>query len=144
MHGLRSRRARRIPALIAALGLFLVGTNYCVLAGLAGDTRMACLTVSGDAGVPACHRAHAAKHSDSSRPAAKPSCCPDPVVAPATPTLDKADANGPPAADVPLAAVVVAASPMVATWHGHRPAPDGQPPTRLARAPDSARAPPLA
>jgi len=144
MHGLRSRRARRIPALIAALGLFLVGTNYCVLAGLAGDTRMACLTVSGDAGVPACHRAHAAKHSDSSRPAAKPSCCPDPVVAPATPTLDKADADGPPAADVPLAAVAVAASPMVATWHGHRPAPDGQPPTRLARAPDSARAPPLA
>jgi len=147
MHGLRSRHARRTPALIAALGLFLAGTNHCMLAGLAGDTRMACLSVPQDApsaANPACHRAHAAKDSDSQRPAARPSCCPDPVVAPPTPTLDEADAGGPPAADAPLTAVVVPTSNMVAAWHGHRPAPDGQPPTRLARAPAPARAPPLA
>ena len=144
MHGLRSRRTRRIPALIAALGLFVVGTNYCVLAGLAGDPRMACLTVSDDVAVPACHRAHAAKDSDAQRPAARPSCCPDPVVAPAPPTVDKADASYLPVADAAPAALAAPASPMTVLWHGHRPSPDGQPPTRLARAPALARAPPLA
>jgi hypothetical protein len=147
MHRLRRRRARRAPALIAALGLFLAGTNYCVIAGLAGNTRMACLTVPSDAAaaaLPPCHRTHAAKDSDSQRSDATPSCCPHPVVAPVAPTLDKADAMGPPVADALVAALAARASPPIAAWHGHRPAPDGEPPTRLARASAPARAPPLA
>lgn len=147
MYDFGSRRARRLPAMIAALASFLLGTNFCVLAGLGGDTRMACLSMAKDAAsaaVTACHRAAHAKGSDSQRPAARPSCCPDPVVAPATPAPEKADAASSPVADAPLALIAASAWPAPGAWNGHRPAPDGQPPTRLARAPVLARAPPLA
>lgn len=147
MKRLGSHRARRIPALIASLTLFLVGSNYCVLSALSGDTGMACLTMPSDASsaaVPACHRAAPATDSGSEEPAAKPSCCPDPVVAPASPVVEKADATFTPLANDALAAVVSIASAATIQWHGHRPAPDVQTPTRLARAPGPARAPPLA
>lgn len=147
MHSPHSRRARRIPALIASLALFLLGSNYCVLSALSGDTGMACLTLPGDASsaaVPACHRAAPATDSQSDQPAATPSCCPDPVVAPAPPVVEKADATFTPLTDAVLATVISFASPTAIDRHGHRPAPDGQPPTRLTRAPAPARAPPLA
>jgi len=147
MHSLRSRRARRIPALIASLALFLLGSNYCVLGALGGDTRMACLTMPSDASsaaVPACHRAAPATDSQSEKPAAKPSCCPDPVVAPTTPVVEKADAAFTPLSEATFATVISLAPPTAIDRHGHRPAPDGQPPTRFTHAPAPARAPPLA
>ncbi len=147
MHSLFSRRARRTPALIASLALFLLGSNYCVLGALGGDTRMACLTVPGDASsaaIPACHRAAPATDSHSKKPTAKPCCCPDPVVAPASPVVEKADASFTPLAHAVLATLISFTSPTAIDSHGHRPSPDGQPPTRLSRAPAPARAPPLA
>ena len=147
MHSLFSLRARRTPALIASLALFLLGSNYCVLGALVGDTRMACLTVPGDASsaaIPACHRAAPATDSHSKKPIAKPCCCPAPVVAPAAPVVDKADATFTPIAPAVIATVISFASPTTIDLHGHRSAPDGQPPTRLTHAPAPARAPPLA
>lgn len=147
MHLIRGHRARRIPALIASLALFVVGSNYCVLSGLAGDTSMACLTMPRDASaaaVPACHRTAPATGSQHEKPAARPSCCPDPVMASAAPLVEEADTVSRPLADDMLATVISAASPATIQWHGHRPAPDGPTPTRLARAPVQARAPPLA
>src|SRR5512134_3970318 len=122
MHSLRRRRARRLPTLIASLALFLLGGNYCVLAALVGDTGMACLTMPSDASsaaVPACHRAATATDSGSEEPAAKPSCCPDPVVAPTSPVVEKADAAFTPLADDALAAAVSVASTGTIQWHGH-------------------------
>jgi hypothetical protein len=147
MKRLRRQRARRIPALVASLALFLLGSNYCVLGVLSGDTGMVCMSMPSDASsaaVPACHRAVPATDSGSEKPAAMPSCCPDPVVAPASPVVEKADAAFTPLADDAIAALVSVAAPASLQWHGHRPAPDTRSPTRLARAPVPARAPPLA
>jgi hypothetical protein len=147
MGHLRTSRARRVPALVAMLGLFLLGSNYCVLAGLSGDTRMPCLTVATDAStqaVPPCHRPAPEGDSDPRSPAGHPSCCPDPVVAPAAAAIERIDAASitlPHAAPITLAAP---ASPVQAAWHGHRPAPDGDTPARITHAPVPARAPPLA
>lgn len=147
MKRLRSHRARRLPTLIAAIALFLTGSNYCMLSALAGDTRMACLATPGDASeaaVPACHRAAARTPSDTKPPAATPSCCPDPVVAPLAPTIDKSDG----AITLPPHALVATldspASPAVIDRHGPPPAADAEPPPRFAHAPVPARAPPLA
>ena len=147
MHAFRSHRARRVPALIATLALFLLGSNYCVLSALSGDTRMACLTMPGDASsaaVPACHRAAPASDSHSGRPAAKPSCCPKPLLIPSSPVIESAAGSSVPVVDGVIAAVISFASPAAIDRHGQRPVTDGQAPTRLARAPAPARAPPLA
>lgn len=146
MQTFRSRRAHR-PALIAALALFVLGSNYCVLGALCRDTGMACLTTpstASSAAVPACHHAAPATASHSKQPAARPSCCPDPVVAPASPVVEKWNAGFTPLSDAILASVIAVASPTAIDLHGHRPAPDGQPPPRLVYAPAPARAPPLA
>jgi len=157
MNARRRFRSRPFPALIAALGLFLLGNNYCVLAVLAGDARMACTATAADAGsVPACHRSVAASvptghgaatagDEGTKRPTGKPSCCPAPVVTPAAPFLEKSDVALHVLPHAELAVSNVGVSPATfCIWHGHRPAPDGQPPTRLACAPLAARAPPLA
>jgi hypothetical protein len=142
MHRLHGRR---VQALIAALA-FLVGSNYCLLAAVGGRTPMACLSVpalTSGAAVPACHHA-AATGDHSKKPAAKPSCCPDPVVAPASTVIGKTDAAASPVADAILVASLAPAAATAIERHGHRPTPDDRPPTRLARAPVPARAPPLA
>ena len=147
MSRLRSHRARRVPALIASLALFLLGSNYCVLTALTSGAPMACLTIGSDAAsaaVPACHRSAATSDRDSDKPAARPSCCPDPVVAPVSPVIEQADGTFTPLVHVVLATIISPASPAAIDRHGQRPAPDGQPPPRFAHAPAPARAPPLA
>ena len=154
MDRMKRLRRQRLPAAIfsiAALALFLAGSNYCMLSALAGDTRMACLATPGDASaaaVPACHRVARRTQSDSKPtsepPGAKPSCCPDPVVAPITPAIEKADGA---ITLLPHAVVVTIASPVspaAIDRHGPRPAPDAEPPPRFTLAPAPARAPPLA
>ena len=148
MNRLRSLRACRVPALIACLVLFVVGSNYCLLSAWSGNTRMACMTVPRDAGalpVQRCsHCAPSAKHDGPGSASAGRSCCPAPVVLPSAPSLDKDVAVAAPYA-VPFLAVASAPSRWFASaWHGRPRLPDGQPPTRLARARLSARAPPLA
>ena len=139
-------RALHVPALIASLALFLMGSNYCVLTALSGDTRMACMSMPGDpaaGAVPACHRA-APTDRHSRTPAPKPSCCPRPLVAPAAPVIETPVGSIALDDDAIAAPAVTPASAATRAWRGHRPAPDGQPPPRLVCAPISARAPPLA
>ena len=140
------RRTSRTPVLIAALALFLVGSNYCMLSALAGNASMACLRAPGAsaASVPACHRAAAPTDSHSKPPAAKPSCCPDPVVAPVAPTIEKTVGAITLLPHAVVATIVSPASSAAIDRHGPRPAPDAEPPPRLAHAPTPARAPPLA
>ena len=134
-------RFRRLLA-VACLGLYAVGSNYCVLAAGAARTRMACATVAKPAEATSCCHPVAPASAPAERPAATPSCCPAPVIAP--PTLALGDESGVPAAHAILADANLTLPVAVTTWHGHRALPDGQPPTRLARAPVPARAPPLA
>ena len=147
MHSLHRRRARSTPALIASLAQFLMGSNYCVLSALSGNAGMACLMMPGDASsapVPACHAAAPASDHDADEPAAASSCCPDPVVAPIAPVLEKADGAFMPLADAVLASILVPASPTAVDRHGQPVAPDAEPPPRFTHAPSPARAPPLA
>ncbi len=150
MKRFRSHRSRRVPAAISAiasLALFLLGSNYCVLSALSGDTPMACLTLPADASaaaLPACHGAAPSGDHDSTKPATTPSCCPDPVVAPAAPVIEKADGTFTSLAHAVLASTISPASPTAIDRHGQRSAPDGQPPPRFTHAPVPARAPPLA
>lgn len=147
MKRLLRHRGRRLPALIATLALFLMGSNYCVLSALSGNTRMACLVAPGEASsaaVPACHRAAAPTHSDSKPPAATPSCCPHPVVAPAAPEIEKADDASTALPHAVLATIIAPSTPAALDRHGPRPAPDAEPPPGFAHAPAPARAPPLA
>lgn len=150
MDRMKRLRRHRLPAAIlstATLALFLMGSNYCVLSALSGDTRMACLTMPGDASsaaVPACHAAAPASDHDADEPAAAPSCCPDPVVAPIAPVLEKADGVFVPLAEAVLASILITASPTAVDRHGRPAAPEAEPPPRFIHAPVPARAPPLA
>jgi len=145
MSTFRVLRARRSPALVAALALFLVGSNYCLLSAWAGNADMACLTIPSAAEKSAagtCHHCAPAK-SRAGHESARPSCCPAPVVTPQTPSIDRSMEAAPLASD--LFSAVAFISPQIASaWHGHRVLPDDRPPTRLACAPSPARAPPLA
>jgi hypothetical protein len=151
MHAFRASRARRVPALIACLALFIMGSNYCMLSAWGGNADMACLSLpKATAPAPAAvaatcgHCLPASQTAESTTADAEPagsSCCPAPVVTPSGPTLDRDQA----VASVLFNAVL--AEPALhpaSAWHGHRALPDGRPPTRLARAPLPARAPPLA
>lgn len=149
MNRLRRHRARQIPALIVSLALFVVGSNYCLLSAWGGNTRMACMTVPRDAAAatPAsqCHHcAPAGKRSPTGDADAGRSCCPSPVVVPSAPSLEKEGAIAAPSVAAFLAVVVDSSPLLVGSWHGRLLLPDGQPLTRLTRAPLSARAPPLA
>jgi hypothetical protein len=147
MNRRRRLRARLVPGLIGCLALFVLGSNYCLLSAWGGNARMACLVLPGTAAAKATQCSHCAPatspaHTRSAP--AKPSCCPAPVVIPSAPSIQGEDADPAPSA---MAVLVVASVPSplsTSTWHGRLLLPDGQPPTRLARAPLSARAPPLA
>jgi hypothetical protein len=138
---LRVLRARRVPVRIAFLALFLAGSNVCLLSAWGGNAAMACLTLPGAATqAPRCHHCAPSPASRTGQQSAR-SCCPDPVVTPASIALDRCDTPATPVAEMDLAAV----SPQPASaWYGYRACSDGRPPTRLARAPLPARAPPLA
>jgi hypothetical protein len=138
----RVLRARRSPALIACLALFLVGSNYCLLSAWGGNAAMACLSLP-TAAAQAPVRCHHCAPARAGHENARPSCCPAPVVTPQALAIDRDDAATPTPSDL-FAAVVPASLPIASAWHGHRVLPDGRPPTRLARAPLPARAPPLA
>lgn len=144
MSAFRVLRARRVPAIVAGLALFLVGSNYCLLGAWGGNAAMACIALPATAAqTPArCHHCAPAS-SRAGHENTRPSCCPAPVVTPQALSIDRHDVATPIAFD--LFAVVASPSPQLASaWHGHRVLPDGRPPTRLARAPLLARAPPLA
>jgi len=131
--------ARRSVARIALLALFLAGSNVCLLSAWAGNASMACLTLPGTAAqAPRCH--HCAPASRAGHESAR-SCCPDPVITPASIALDRVDTTATPIAEMDLAAVSLQPANV---WHGVRENSDGRPPTQLARAPLPARAPPLA
>lgn len=139
---LRVLRARRVPARIACLALFLAGSNFCLLSAWGGNAAMACLSLPvAQAQAPArCHHCAPSPASRAGHESAR-SCCPDPVVTPASIALDRGETPAAPVAEMDLAAV----SPQPASaWYGYRACSDGRPPTRLARAPLPARAPPLA
>jgi hypothetical protein len=141
---LRVLRARRVPARIACLALFLAGSNFCLLSAWGGNAAMACLTLPRAAAqAPArCHHCAPSPASRAGHESAR-SCCPDPVVTPQALAIDRDDAAGPTSSDL-FVAVVPVSLPVASAWHGLRVLPDGRPPTRLARAPLPARAPPLA
>jgi hypothetical protein len=139
MNTLRSS-SRRLPAIVVCLALFLLGSNYCVLAAWSGHVRMDCMSVAAAVKAkPTCPRcaSHAGKHAE-----AKPSCCPAPVVQPSAPSIEKAAIlyMGP----VLAAAIDADATPPLTAHRGDIAACESPPPTRLARAPLPARAPPLA
>ena len=138
---LRVLRARRVLVRIACLALFLAGSNVCLLSAWGGNVSMACLTLPrAAAAAPArCHHCAPAPTSRTGHESAR-SCCPDPVVTPASIALDRGDTPATPVAEMDLAAV---APQPASVWHGHRASSDGRPPTRLAGAPLPARAPPL-
>jgi hypothetical protein len=140
MKPFRRPGAVRSMALIACLGLFLAGSNYCLLTGWSGIGDMACLTMPvPQAGPPACGKC--AGHGEDKPKTAQRSCCPAPVVAPSAPALDKADA---PAAVLFTLATVAPSAPALASHRGLPAASESPPPARLVRAPLPARAPPLA
>jgi len=128
-------------ARIALLALFLAGSNVCLLSAWAGNASMACLTLPAAAAqAPRCHHCAPAPSSRAGHESGR-SCCPDPVVTPASIALDRVDTAATPVAEMDLAAVSL--QPATA-WHSIRASSDGRPPTQLARAPLPARAPPLA
>jgi len=137
-------RARRVPALLLGLALFLAGSNYCLLSAWAGNTRMACMATPGAAATPRCP--HCAPAGPSSRPHAPAgrSCCPDPVLVPDAPVLAKAVASHPAPSPVALAALVAPSVAPSLSEHSPPRSSAGPPPTGLARALRAPRAPPLA
>lgn len=145
MNLFRARRVR-LPALVACLALFLAGSNYCLLSAWAGNTSMACLVAPGEA--PAAKAAKCGHCAPATKPATGgetgQSCCPAPVVTPSAPTVEKGSAFAGPPVTAFIAAVIVSSAPHASAWHGRQHVPDAQPPTRLARPPLPARAPPLA
>jgi len=144
----RTARARRLPALIACLALYVVGSNYCLLGAWTGNTDMACLVLpkAGVSPVAATCRHCAPRQGDSHtrKDTARASCCPAPVVTPSAFSLDRDVATATPTSELFVAVNAEPSFQPLSAWHGHRALPDGQPPPRLARAPVPARAPPLA
>lgn len=136
----RRPRAVRFAALIACLGLFLAGSNYCLLADWSGIGDMACLTVPApETTSTACGKCTG--HGEGTTESVQRSCCPAPVVAPSAPTVDKADA---PAFTLIALASETPSTPALASHRGRPAASESPPPARLVRAPLPARAPPLA
>jgi len=142
----RADRPRRLASLAGAL-VFLAGSNYCLVAGLAG-VPMSCLGLAKPAtAAPAGHCAKAAAHGGHcpAKPAGAdagrlPPCCVV-LVSTATPQV----ACPPPADAAPLALAlpdVDAIAPAVACRAPI--ADESPPPLRSKPAPPSGRAPPLA
>src|SRR5688572_16076359 len=110
-------RGARTAALIACLGLFLLGSNYCLLSAWSGTGDMACLAMPAPEAKPSacgkCSGRGAEKPADAGR-----SCCPDPVVAPSAPAVDKPSAEVSWAAPVTL--VIESTSTPALTSHRGR------------------------
>jgi hypothetical protein len=140
-----------------ALALFLAGSNYCLVGGIAAHfgARVSCMAPAGAAS-GSCHAAPASSHCaraasaagssrNHARPArtATPPCCVAlaPVVAS---TGVKIFASAPALALPVVPAADVVAAPLHASWRGHRIFRDSGPPPLHPRAPLSPRAPPLA
>ena len=153
MMGIRQRPARRATAAFA-LALFLAGTHYCLVGGVASvfGARFSCMTPA-PAAAGSCHSAPAGSHCShsASTPArsapsrtATPPCCVAlaPVVA-VSPVEIPAQALAP-APALAAAPEAEAVAPVPASWVGYRVTRDAGPPALHARAPLSPRAPPLA
>lgn len=143
-----------------ALALYLAGTNYCLVGGVASSfgARVACMapakTATGSchtAAVPS-HCAQAAASANgapgSSRGGSTPVQTPPlPCCMALAPVLV---ASG---VEIPASATTLAlpaspesgdAAPVLVSWHGYRVTRDAGPPSLHSRAPQSPRAPPLA
>lgn len=143
-----------------ALALFLTGSNYCLVGGIASHfgARVSCMAPGGTAS-GSCHEAPGASHC--AQAASPHRGAPGPAHGPATPPR----AATPPccvalspvlampgvkivASDLIVALPAVPATldpaPLPVSWHGHRIFRDAGPPSLHSRAPLSLRAPPLA
>ena len=142
-----------------ALALFLTGTHWCMVGVVASGfgARISCMAPARtDAG--SCHATPASSHCAQAAAAAGHESGPTGRSAPAstgTPPCCVALAPVLSAAGVKLPVVVMspalpaplsteAKAPALASWHGYRVTCDAGPPALHARAPLSARAPPLA
>jgi len=138
-----------------ALALFLAGSNYCLVGGIAAHfgAHVSCMA---SAGAPSgsCHAAPASSHcaraagktarghSAPSRTATPPCCV---ALAPVLASTGVKIFASAPALALPLGlAADELAAPLHASWRGHRIFRDSGPPPLHPRAPLSPRAPPLA
>lgn len=139
---IRSMRARRldrrvrVATILVALALFVGGSNYCLLAALAG-TPMACFAPPGATPAAGSHCSHHSGGHRGTAPAASP-CCVN--LAPvAAVHVAKADATHVPTVANPTSDPPTPAAPAVARHEGiadESPPPTfGFPATRLGRAP---------
>lgn len=131
----------------AALAVFLIGSNYCLVGALGG----------GFADSPACHSTrvrserssccHGARPSTDRRAPATPEhslpCCMVAAAAPSPIQIEKVDADASMLAGMPELAPSLPAAP-AATWRGLDRHGSGPPASLRSRAPLSLRAPPLA
>jgi len=131
-----------------ALALFLIGTHYCLVGGVASrfGARISCMAQS-SAG--SCHSAPGASHCGHAAPgrpaparSASPPCCVALAPVVATSLVDVPAGAMAPALSASPAAEETAPPP--ATWLGYRIIRDTGPPPLHPRAPLSPRAPPLA
>jgi hypothetical protein len=155
--GTRNDPWRRATAALS-LVLFIAGTNYCLVGGIASrfGVRVSCMA-PGVASSGSCHELASAAHCGhsaggshgESRPihgrparAATPPCCI--ALAPVLATAVVKVPVGPMTAVLPDSPEAAEAVPVLASWSGHRVSRDAGPPALHARAPLSERAPPLA
>jgi len=147
MKSSRHDRARSVTASFA-LALFLAGTNFCLVGGIASHfgARVSCMAPAQGSG-GSCHSAPASSHcghAAGSVPVrtATPPCCVALAPVLATSLVEiPADALAPALPASPEAEV---AAPVLAVWCGFRVTRDTGPPPLHPRAPLSPRAPPLA
>jgi hypothetical protein len=155
--GTRNRPWRRATAALA-LVLFIAGTNYCLVGGIASrfGVRVSCMApVAAASG--SCHDLTSAGHCGHLagspqgasgpfrhrpvRPATPPCCV---ALAPVLATAPVKVLVGPMTAVLPTSSAAAEAIPVLASWRGHRISRDTGPPALHTRAPLSERAPPLA
>jgi hypothetical protein len=145
--GQKARLPRSRWAVLAAVALFLVGINYCLVDGAA--------VALGHPAAPVCHAAPAptpegscchpggtaARHPHAHVPGSPP-CCLMYVAAPGVQLAGPDDTSSAPIDRVLLEGVD--ASFATSTWHGLRVANAQPPPISAHRSPARGRAPPLA
>jgi len=146
----RHDRAQRATASFA-LALFLLGTHYCLVGGIASHfgVHISCMAPA-PASAGSCHSAPASSHcGHAASPAgsapvrtATPPCCVALAPVLATSLVEiPADALAP---ALPASPEAEEAAPVLAAWCGFRVTHDTGPPSLHSRAPLSPRAPPLA
>jgi len=147
-------RHRSRGASVFALALFLAGTNYCLVGGVASHfgARMSCMAPATAPG--SCHAAPASTHCAQAGAPAQGSSHNGPVRTATPPCcVALAPVLAAPGVEIPAGALALAlpvppaadeAAPLLASWLGYRVTRDAGPPALHPRAPLSARAPPLA